>query len=81
MTFDAGRFDLAFEPGDEKDGKISHKEGAPDVFMEVDDVDDVYRKQGERGARNSLVNRKIRVGVLEPRLFSIQMRTGSSWYT
>lgn len=47
VTFDAGGFDLAFEPGGKKGGKISHRKGAPDVFMEVDDVDDVYRRQRE----------------------------------
>lgn len=51
VTFDAGGFDLAFEPGGKKGGKISHKEGAPDVFMEVDDVDDVYRKLKEKGVK------------------------------
>lgn len=49
VTFDAGGFELAFEPGGKRGQKIGHREGMPDVFMEVDDVDEAYRKLKERG--------------------------------
>ena len=42
---------MAFEPGGKKGGKIEHKEGAPDVFMEVDYVDEVYNNLKEKGVR------------------------------
>jgi catechol 2,3-dioxygenase-like lactoylglutathione lyase family enzyme len=51
VTFDAGGFDLAFEPGGKKGGKVSHKEGAPDIFLEVDDVDEVYKALKTKGVR------------------------------
>lgn len=51
VTFDAGGFDLAFEPGRQKGGKVEHKEGMPDVFMEVEDVDEVYKKLKEKGVK------------------------------
>ena len=51
VTFDAGRFDLAFEPGGKRGQKIGHREGMPDVFMEVDDVDKVHRKMKEKGVK------------------------------
>lgn len=50
-TFDAGGFDLAFEPGAKKGVRVGHKEGMPDVFMEVDDVDEVYRKLKAKGVK------------------------------
>ncbi|MGB9134139.1 MAG: VOC family protein, partial [Candidatus Bathyarchaeia archaeon] len=34
-----------------KGAKAGHKEGMPDVFMEVDDVDEVYRKLKEKGVK------------------------------
>ncbi len=51
VTFDVGGFDLAFEPGGKKEAKIGHREGMPDVFMEVDDVDEVYRKLKAKGVK------------------------------
>ncbi len=51
VTFDAGGFDLAFEPGGKRGQKIEHREGMPSVFMEVDDVDAVYRKLKEKGVK------------------------------
>jgi catechol 2,3-dioxygenase-like lactoylglutathione lyase family enzyme len=48
VTFDAGGFDLAFEPGGKRGGKVDHKECARDIFMEVDDVGDVYKKLKEK---------------------------------
>jgi catechol 2,3-dioxygenase-like lactoylglutathione lyase family enzyme len=47
VTFDVGGTDLAFEPG----GKKGRREGAPDVFMLVDDVDDAYKKLREKGVK------------------------------
>ncbi len=39
--------ELAFEPG----GKKGRKEGVPDIFMLVDDVDDAYKKLKEKGVK------------------------------
>jgi catechol 2,3-dioxygenase-like lactoylglutathione lyase family enzyme len=50
-TFDAGGFDLAFEPEGKRGAKVGHEEGMPSVFMEVDDVDEVYRKLKEKGVK------------------------------
>jgi lactoylglutathione lyase len=47
VMFDVGGMELAFEPG----GKKGRKEGTPDVFMLVDDVDDVCRKLKEKGVK------------------------------
>jgi catechol 2,3-dioxygenase-like lactoylglutathione lyase family enzyme len=47
VTFDVGGTDLAFEPG----GKKGRREGAPDVFVLVDDVDDAYKKLREKGVK------------------------------
>ncbi|MCK4424135.1 VOC family protein [Candidatus Bathyarchaeota archaeon] len=47
VIFDVGGVELAFEPG----GKKGCKEGAPSIFMVVDDVDDVYRKLKEKGVK------------------------------
>ncbi|MDI6905438.1 MAG: VOC family protein [Candidatus Bathyarchaeia archaeon] len=47
VIFDVGGMELAFEPG----GKKGHKEGAPDVFMLVDNVDDTYKKLKDKGVR------------------------------
>ena len=46
-TFDVGGTDLAFGTG----GRKGRKEGAPDVFMLVDDVDDAYMKLKEKGVK------------------------------
>lgn len=45
VIFDVGGMELAFEPS----GKKGRKEGMPDIFMLVDDVDDVYKKLKEKG--------------------------------
>ena len=47
VMFDVGGMELAFEPG----GKKGRKEGMPDVFMLVDDVDEVYNKLKEKGVK------------------------------
>ncbi|MEM2954235.1 MAG: VOC family protein [Candidatus Bathyarchaeia archaeon] len=39
VIFDVGGIELAFEPG----GKKGRKEGAPDIFLLVDDVDEAYK--------------------------------------
>jgi metallothiol transferase len=44
VIFDVGGVELAFEPG----GKKGRKEGAPDIFMIVDDVDEAYRNLKEK---------------------------------
>ncbi len=51
VTFDAGGLDLAFEPGGKKGTKVGHKEGMPDFFMEVDDVDQAYGKLKDKGVK------------------------------
>ena len=45
VIFDVGGVELGFEPG----GKKGRKEGMPDIFMLVDDVDAAYKKLKERG--------------------------------
>lgn len=47
VIFDVGGVDLAFQPG----GKKGRKEGAPSIFMLVDDVDDAYEKLREKGVK------------------------------
>ena len=47
VIFDVGGVELAFEPG----GKKGRKEGAPDIFMIVDNVDDAYKKLKEKGVK------------------------------
>ena len=47
VIFDVGGVELAFEPG----GKKGRKEGAPDIFMLVDDVDDAYKRLKEKGVK------------------------------
>lgn len=47
VIFDVGGVELAFQPG----GKKGRKEGAPSIFMLVDDVDNTYRKLKEKGAK------------------------------
>jgi catechol 2,3-dioxygenase-like lactoylglutathione lyase family enzyme len=45
VIFDVGGVELGFEPG----GKKGRKEGAPHIFMTVDNVDDAYKKLKEKG--------------------------------
>ena len=47
VIFDVGGVELAFGPG----GKKGRKEGAPAIFMIVDDVDDAYKKLKEKGVK------------------------------
>lgn len=47
VIFDVGGVELAFEP----EGKKGRKEGAPDIFMLVDDVDEAYKKLIAKGVR------------------------------
>ncbi len=47
VIFDVGGVELAFQPG----GKKGRKEGAPSIFMIVDDVDDAYKKLREKGVK------------------------------
>lgn len=47
VVFDVGGLELAFEPG----GKKGPKEGAPEIYMVVDDVDEAYAKLKEKGVR------------------------------
>ena len=51
VTFDVGGTDLAFEPGRKKKGQMEHNDGAPDIFMLVDNVDDTYKKLRESGVK------------------------------
>lgn len=45
VTFDVGGTDLAFGPG----GKKGRTQGAPNVFMLVDDVDNAFKRLKEKG--------------------------------
>jgi catechol 2,3-dioxygenase-like lactoylglutathione lyase family enzyme len=47
VIFDVGGLELAFEP----DGKKGAKEGMPDIFMVVDDVDRALSELKEKGVR------------------------------
>lgn len=47
VIFDVGGVELAFQPG----GKKGRKEGAPDIFMLVDNVDEAYKKLKEKGVK------------------------------
>ena len=42
---------MAFEPGGKKGGKVSHNEGAPSIFFEVDNVDEVYKVLEAKGVK------------------------------
>lgn len=46
-VFDVGGMDLALGPG----GKKGRKEGAPDIYMSVDDVDEAYKNLKEKGVK------------------------------
>jgi len=47
VEFEVGVLNLSFEVG----GKKGRKEGAPDVFMLVDDVDEAYGRLKEKEVR------------------------------
>ena len=47
VIFDVGGMELAFAPG----GTKGRKEGAPDIYMLVDKVDDVYKKLKEKNVK------------------------------
>ncbi|MDH5447466.1 MAG: VOC family protein [Candidatus Bathyarchaeota archaeon] len=51
VIFDVGGVELAFGPGGKKGGKGVSKEGVPDIFMLVDDVDGVYERLRAKGVR------------------------------
>ena len=55
VIFDVGGLELAFEAG----GKKERKEGAPDIFMLVDDVDEAYKKLRDKGVKFATEQRPI----------------------
>lgn len=47
VVFDLGGVRFSLEPG----GKRGRKEEAPDIYLDVDDLDDTYRKLREKGVK------------------------------
>lgn len=47
-VFDVDGVDLALAPG----GKKGRKEGAPDIYMSVDDVDEAYKNLKEKSVKS-----------------------------